>query len=189
MVMEMNVIKIKCPNCGGILSVKLKIQNQEVNIPCPICKIISPLKSYVKVTTQPQYSNKDDETQIGVHAVNDLVGQLKIQGTDLPPFLLKMGRNVIGREAKSSTADIQIPLQTTERSRMSREHLMIDVNKVIGKGIVHHLSLYKANVNETLFNGEKLEAPDRIILKNGDVITLPEAKLVFEIPDEEGTVI
>ena len=187
--METNIVKIKCPNCGGILSVKLKTQNQEVNIPCPICKITSPLKFYVQVTNQLQCSNKDDETQIGLHVVNYVVGQLKIQGTEMSPSQLKMGRNVIGREAKSSTADIQIPQQSTGRSRMSREHLIIDVDKVVGKGIVHHLSLYKAGVNDTFLNNEKLEAPDRFILKDGDVIDLPEAKLVFEIPDEEGTVI
>ena len=185
----MNVIKIKCPNCGGILSVRAKILNPEMNITCKICNIPSPLKSYTQIKEQPQSSNNDDETQLGVRAENFVIGQLKIQGSDLSPFLLKMGRNVIGREAKSSTADIQIAQQSTGRSRMSREHLIIDVDKVVGKGFVHHLSLYKEGVNETFLNTEKLEALDRIILKDGDVITLPEAKLVFEIPDEEGTII
>lgn len=187
--METNVVKIKCPNCGGILVVRAKTLSPEMNITCKICNIPSPLKSYMQIEEQPQLSNKDDVTQLGVCAKNYVIGQLQLQGSELSPFQLKMGRNVIGREAKSSTADIQIPIQTTGRSRMSREHLIIDVDKVMGKGIVHHLFLYKANVNETHLNGEKLEVPDRIILKNGDVITLPEAKLIFEIPDEEGTVI
>lgn len=194
-VMEMNEMKIKCPNCGERLKVKLKTPNMDINIPCPTCKISSPLKSYIKLTEQQQaeehteYPKNEEETIIGTYVVNDIIGQLKVQNTLLSPFPLKMGRNVIGRKAKSSTADIQIPIQIEERSRTSREHLIIDVDKVKGKGIVHYLSLYpKKKINETLLNGEKLSSIDRIPLKSGDIVTLPDVILIFDIPDEEGTV-
>ena len=179
-------IKIKCPNCGARLKVRLNSLNQEISIPCPKCEVPSPLKSYKQVTDAPhpehtEYPDNGEHTQIGKQ-LNDTIGQLKVMDSTLSPFQLKMGRNVVGRKANMSKADIQIPLQAM-KSRMSREHLNVDVDKVSGKGIVHYLSLYKSGVNETLLNEEKLEAPDRIILKHGDVITLPEAKLVFEIPD------
>ena len=179
-------IKIKCPNCGARLKVKLKSLNQEISIPCPICKVPSPLKSYALVKDAPQlehteYPDGGEHTQMGKQ-LNETVGQLKIQDSALSSFQLKMGRNIIGRKANTSKADIQIPLQPI-KSRMSREHLIVDVDKVAGKGIVHYLSLYKSGVNETFLNEEKLEVLDRIILKHGDIITLPEAKLVFEIPD------
>ena len=186
-----DIIAIKCPNCGGRLKVKLKSQNMDMIIPCPICKVPSPLKSYIKVSEQMfEYPDDEEETTIGVCVVNDIIGQLKMQDTLHPAFPLKMGRNVIGRKAKSSTADIQIPLLVEQRSRTSREHLIIDVDKVKGKGLVHHLSLYpKSKMNETLLNGEKLSNADRVILKNNDIITLPDVKLVFEMPDEEETII
>lgn len=190
--METNVLKIKCPNCSGRLTVKLKSPNQDVNIPCPICKVTSPLKSYIKVVGSQQlehteYPSKGDETQIGTLEMNYVVGQLKIQDSPLSSYPLKMGRNIVGRKADSSKADIQIP---DESQRMSREHLIIDVEKVSGKGIVHKLSLYpKKKINETFLNGEKLSSVDCIPLKHGDVITLLENKLIFEIPDVEATII
>lgn len=185
-------MKIKCPNCGARLKVKLNTLNQDIDIPCPICKTTSPLKSYQQVTDVSQlehteYPDCGDNTKTGI-LLNETIGQIKILGSTLSPFQLKMGRNIIGRKANTSKADIQIPLQAT-KSRTSREHLIVDVEKVSGKGLVHYLSLYKSEVNETLLNEEKMEAPDRIILKHADVITLPEAKLVFEIPDVEGTII
>ena len=188
-----NILKLKCPNCGGRLSVKLRTQNPEVNIPCPICKISSSLKSYIQITEQKEQEHteypQEDKTQVGTQVANYVIGQLKVQKSALSPLALKMGRNIIGRKAKSSTADIQIPLLLNGRSRMSREHLIVDVDKVPGRGIIHFLSLYKSGVNDTYLNGVKLSCVDRIILKQGDVITLPEVELVFEIPDEEGTVI
>lgn len=190
-----DVIKIKCPNCGGPLKLKLGFQNMDIAVPCPICKVSSPLKSYMKVSELKQsdnteYPDDDEKTTFGVRVVNGIIGQLKVQDALQPSFPLKMGRNVIGRKAKSSTADIQIPLPVEQRSRTSREHLIIDVDKVKDKGVVHYLSLYpKSKMNETLFNGEKLSNSDRVILKNNDIITLPDVKLVFEIPDEEGTIV
>lgn len=190
-----NITIIKCPNCGKRLRANLRTQNMDVNISCPVCKISSPLKSFEQIIDQQQtehteYPNNEERTQLGPNVVNNIIGQLKVLNTTLSPFPLNMGRNVIGRKAKSSTADIQIPIQIEERSRTSREHLIIDVDKVNGKGIVHYLSLYpKGKMNETLFNGEKLSNADRVILKNNDIITLPDVKLVFEIPDEEGTIV
>ena len=70
---------------------------------------------------------------------------------------------------------------------MSREHLVLEVKKVIGKGFVHYASLYKEKVNETMINNELLEYGDSIVLKSGDKLRLPDATIVFEIPDDEGT--
>ena len=180
----MEVVKIKCPNCGGRLTVKLNSMNPEIMIPCPICKMPSSLKAYKQGT-----NSFGDETHIGISVVNGVVGKLNIQDSSLSPFQLKMGRNVVGRKATTSKADIQIPIQIDGRSRTSREHLVIDVEKVSGKGIVHYLSLYpKEQINETRLNGEALSKVDRVVLKHGDKITLPEAVLVFELPDEEATV-
>ena len=61
------------------------------------------------------------------------------------------------------------------------------MKKVEGKGFVHYVSLYKEKVNETLINGVRLEYGDCVVLKDGDMLRLPEATLVFEIPDGEKT--
>ena len=70
---------------------------------------------------------------------------------------------------------------------MSRNHLVVEVKKVPGKGFVHCVSLYKDKVNETKVNDTQLEYGDCVVLKNGDLLRLPDATLVFEIPDDEKT--
>ena len=112
------------------------------------------------------------------------MGKLKVEDFGVS-FRLKVGRNVIGRKATASTADIQIP--TAGGKHMSREHLVIEVKKVAGKGFVHYASLYKEKVNVTTINDELLEYGDSIVLKSGDKLKLLDVTILFEIPDDEGT--
>lgn len=193
--MGTNVIKIKCPCCGTMLAVKQQPGIENKNVTCPVCKETSPFKFYKPMTAKKSedtiYPDNEEhthyeETDLGV-GMNFTLGQLKIMSSPLSPFRLNVGRNVIGRKASASSADIQLP--TTESKRMSREHLIIEVKKMSGKGLVHYVSLYKQKVNDTFINHERLEFGDCIILKDGDMIKLPDMTVKFEIPDEESTII
>lgn len=193
--METNVIKIKCPCCGTMLAVKHQSGIENKNVTCPVCKETSPFKQYKPMTTKKSedtiYPDNEEhthyeETDLGA-SMNFTLGQLRIVSSPLSPFRLNVGRNVIGRKASASSADIQLP--TTESKRMSREHLIIEVKKRSGKGLVHYVSLYKQKVNDTFINHERLEFGDCIILKDGDMIKLPDMTVKFEIPDEESTII
>ena len=64
---------------------------------------------------------------------------------------------------------------------MSREHLVIEVKDVDGRGTVYQASLYKRNVNPTFINKEQLTFNDCVILHEGDIIDLPDASLKFTI--------
>ena len=197
-----DIIKIKCPYCGAVLSVKNQAGIESKSVTCPICKQKSPFKDFKKIIDKPngdgehtqypgsdgektsyQTSSSDPGTDIGT-GLNFTLGRLKVMPSG-PSFQLKPGKNIIGRRASQSSADFQIPMQTSKR--MSREHLIIEVKKVQGKGFVHYASLCKQKINKTLIGNEQLEYGDCIVLNHGDVIKFPDVNVKFEIPDEEGT--
>ena len=198
---DMNeIIQIKCPFCGAVLSVKNIPDIEKKNVTCPICKQTNRFVNYRLVTPNAdgvakspvnEFHNSkrgydtgsNDATQYG--PMNFTIGKLKLQGTDIS-FQLKPGINEIGRKSKNSEVDFQI--DTGESRRMSRKHLVVEVVKENYKGYVHYVSLSKENVNPTTVNGNPMcYGVDKVILNNGAIIKLPDAELRFEIPDEEAT--
>lgn len=192
-----DIIKIKCPYCGAVLSVKNQAGIESKSVTCPICKQKSPFNDFRKVVDKvnderTQYPREDEKTSYQTsdpptatgQGLNFTLGRLASASLKRP-FQLKPGKNIIGRQASKSIADCQIP--TDPSKRMSREHLIIDVKKVPGKGFVHYASLYKEKENKTFINKVELEYGDCMVLNHGDIIKLPDADVKFEIPDEEGT--
>lgn len=200
------IIQIKCPFDGAVLSVKNQPGIENKNVTCPICKNKYPFSQFRRVTQNPGYedpathypgSNEhatgifdnhtryahDEKTQVG-DLPNFTLGKVSVVGRG-QSFQLRPGRNVIGRKAQKSEADFKI--DTADKRSMSREHIIIDVKKVPGKGFVHYLSLYKEKVNSTYLGNEQLFYGDCIVINHGDIIKLPDATLRFEIPDDEAT--
>lgn len=102
------------------------------------------------------------------------------------PFSLNMGPNIVGRRSNTSNAHIQI--DTRGSKKMSRQHLLINVRTDPMGNIIHECSLYKPNCNDTFINGIRLRYGDRIILKNGCDIKMPDALLRFvtKVPETPG---
>lgn len=96
-------------------------------------------------------------------------------------YALRPGRNVIGRKAQSSKADIQIPCDTNV---MSREHIVIEAKRVPGKGLTHTLSLYKEVKNATSVGSKRLAFGESVELNHGDIIHLPGTDAVFFLPQK-----
>lgn len=195
------IIQIKCPFDGAVLSVKNQPGIETKNVTCPICKHKYPFNQFKRV--RPTFFNEEPDTdypgeeehtgyaydtQSSEHTdlgqMNFTLGKLKIIGTG-KSYQLKTGRNVIGRKGLKSEADFQI--ETGENRSMSREHIVIEVKKIPGKGFVHYISLFKERVNKTFIGNEQLVYGDCIVLAHGDIIRLPDADLKFEIPDDEST--
>lgn len=194
------IIQIKCPFCGAVLSVKNIPDIDKKNVTCPICKQTNRFVNYKPVTPNTDVGKKatgnnafnqkrnyendaNDATQYG--PMNFTIGRLKLHGSDLV-YQLKPGINEIGRMSKNSNVDFQI--DTGESRRMSRKHLVVEVVKENHKGFVHYVSLSKENVNPTTVDGNPMcYGVDKVILNNGAIIKLPDAELRFEIPDEEAT--
>lgn len=194
------IIQIKCPFDGAVLTVRYIPGIETKNVKCPICQHTYLFKDFKRVDKTGVPANRGGIQQGGEEktsyynvenpnsaasddAANFTIGRLK--GKD-QTFQLHIGRNVIGRKGVKSQADFQI--DTIDNKMVSREHLVIEVKKVTAKGFVHYVSLFKEKVNNTYVGSEQLLYGDCIVLRDGDVIRLPGIEIRFEIPDEDGTV-
>lgn len=194
--------KIRCSRCGCVLLIKDNIniaKMQGVNVKCKNCNNVAPFSSYTILPQQMQnepntnYGNaqgveNDDNSVVGNAPKTSTPGRLVIPSLNLV-FNLKIGKNIIGRKAQSSSANFQIPCQ--ERL-MSRDHILIEVKKDETKGYKHILSLNKEHSNPTFINGNRLEYGEKIILCNDNIIKMPyteagRLEIRFEIPDPEKT--
>ena len=199
----MENIKVKCPECGTVLAIKPQPGIESKSIKCPACNEKNmysdflPFRPVVKnmVTALHDDTDEDatcvmsDRQKEQLPPVATAIGMLEIlnrEPSKATLYQLKMGRNVIGRKATASTADFQIPL-LPEQKKMSREHMVIDVEMIPGRGLTHQASLYKEQVNETLVNGVALQYGEKVPLKDQDRIRLPHAELLFTTPDDEKT--
>lgn len=200
------IIKIKCPFDGAVLTIKYVPGIETKSVTCPICKKTYPYTEFKRVSPNVDQSNSatdwkanEEHTQYGGGGHNTYGGEGNTEIGNLPNYTLgkikdinrgisyqlKPGRNVIGRKGAKSESNFQI--DTGDKRSMSREHIVIEVKKVHGKGYVHYLSLYKEKVNSTFIGNEPLTYGDCIVLNHGDLIKLPDANLKFEIPDDEAT--
>ena len=188
-------MNIKCPHCGKLLLIKQQITDFSKIITCPVCKESSALSNFriIEPANQPksdhtQYGPQGGSTEIGGHGAGSqgstTIGTVTVMGTGNEQHKLRLGKNIVGRAWEGNTrTDIQIP--TPGKLRMSREHLVIEVKEVHGKGTVHYASLYKQQVNTTYVNDEQVSYNDCIILKDGDIIHLPDADLKFTIKNNQ----
>lgn len=199
------IIQIKCPFDGAVLSVKNQPGIETKNVTCPICKHKYPFTQFKRVTSTPSnddpdteypggdehtnydgehtHYNGDEKTEIGKQP-NYTLGKVTVIGSG-QSYQLRPGRNVIGRRGQKSEANFQI--DTADKRSMSREHIVIEVKKLPLKGFVHYVSLYKEKVNKTFIGNEPLLYGDCIVLNHGDIIKMPDATLRFDIPDGEET--
>ena len=197
-----DIIKLKCPLDGIVLTIKNEPGIEKRVLTCPVCKRKYPFSQFRMDAQKPAPAagpsaesaggakptggvclhDADDNTDLV--SVNFTLGKVVIPGTVIA-YQLMPGRTIIGRKSASSTANFQI--DTAGKKGMSREHLLIEVTKEPGKGFVHSLSLFKKQTNTTYVNNQPLAYGDSVVLSHGDVIQMPDAVLQFEVPDDEGT--
>ena len=196
--MEQNIIHIKCPLCGAVLSLIDEPGLNEKNMTCPVCKQRSQIKDCKRLpikqqeqtelpTELPDMKRGNEDPQTTVNMGNFTLAKLKVMPNG-PHYLLHTGRNVIGRKHDiGEHADFEIQ---TNSKRMSRQHLVVEVKKVPGKGFVNYVSLCGQKANATFVGNNRLEVGDCLVLNDGDIIQLPDQpdiKVKFEIPDEDRT--
>ncbi len=187
---EPQVIRIKCPWCSAVLSVRMQPGIESKSVNCPVCKHKSPFTQFrrveiaggvVKKHESPVSGNADSESaRRSVDTESDGSTQLPSWDNAVDPYVeilttgevfpLRMGRNIIGRRSSASHANIQI--STSERM-ISREHIVIDVQTSFALGNKYIVSLAKEQVNPTYVGQNLLGYRDAILLNNGDIIRLP----------------
>lgn len=195
--MYKEISRVKCPHCGSVLTIKSHYLNVvgDKKLKCPTCQEISLLSQFVRLSSDNQseesvYKNSPHNSNGSMAHENtvlrerskeqpkneNVIGVLKIKGSN-DIYQLLEGRQIIGRQASSSQAQIQI--NTGDARRLSREHLVIEVQSDVQGGFRHIASLCKEKSNATFINNDKLEFGDRVILRNGDIIRLPDIIMVF----------
>lgn len=200
----MEIKRIQCPVCKAVLEVKNSTGVAERLITCPMCKSQLKVRFHPQAQQEPLEAHtvlggarrESCETQLGSigsektqlgsgSSETQLLGGsspaahrqrtpvLMLNGREYP---LKTGKNVIGRKANSSTANIQI--DTNDRS-MSREHSTIDVTVFSGQDIKAVLRNDK-NKNPTYVNGQVMAPIDAIILSSGCTIKMGQTILTYK---------
>lgn len=199
-------IIIKCPKgCGYETTVDFKEDLLKKPLRCPNCKRSSPFTEWMSVEPVVPEEPIDPEVPvvpeepvgsdgsvaplspvIPVAPSSETLGRVEMLSTGAFCFL-RPGKNIIGREASSSAADIQIP-DVTGKRRMSREHLVIEVNTENGY-TQYYAYLYKPQVATTFVNDVELQYEKKTLLKDGDVIRFYYEALRIHIPaqDEDHT--
>ena len=180
-------ISIICPNCRTKLSIFGILGWQEKLIECPHCKFKAKANVYQSgIAAQGGQGADDDPTQLPEDfrpGQNSVIGVIKVLSTGRC-FQLKEGTNVLGRVAKTGTADLKISTDPF----MSRRHLQVDVVKT-AKGIEHRLVEIDSK-NIIILNGRPIQRGDVLKLKFGDHMVLGRSEVVFDCPtpsDEEAT--
>ncbi|MCM1293247.1 MAG: FHA domain-containing protein [Bacteroides sp.] len=93
------------------------------------------------------------------------------------PIPLRLGRNVIGRAAQTSMADIK--LQTLDMT-ISKQHINIEMS-VKPDGKIKHVLKDLGSTNGTYLNDVRLDVDDESVLEPGNKIRLGHTVLRFEL--------
>lgn len=178
----MGRIFIVCPECQQQLSFNEVPGYQNMVVECPKCHFKANASVYQSGAQARGAQGSDDmPTQLVLPPPTSYsIGQIRVVSTNEIQFL-REGRNVIGRRARTGTADIKISTDMY----MSRRHVMIEVVKK-GNGYEHRLVEINSK-NIVKLNGKPINRGDILILKFGDTMTLGATDIVLESNDEEAT--
>lgn len=169
----MEKVKVKCPNCGVILTIAYSPENAEKHLKCPVCDHIGKMEAY------RVYNGIDkveyDETQINTTPVAAII---KLQDLKTgKEYILHPGHHSIGRKTYQSPSKASIPIETDDLG-ISREHCFIDVIKC-RDGLFHSYISNSSNKNSTYINGDLLMDDDKPALQDGDIISSSSTNLRF----------
>lgn len=125
--------------------------------------------------SQRQMPKDDEKTDLVNLGQKYTIGRLLLPGCT-QPVQLKIGSNIIGRKANSSTATILVD----DPSRMmSRTHFYINVRQSV-TGMFHSFYLTPGAKNPTFLNGNKVDPDDKYFLNDGDRIRIGDVEIKFE---------
>ena len=174
--MTPETVEIVCPRCQVRLSVTNSKHEDVKRIVCPQCGKQMDIRfrrpKSEDGATQLGGVPTGGETQLGGAVVHPMSCHLMLNGKR---YDLQIGRNTIGRKAKTSTADVQLD---TDDLFMSRQHAIINVRRLPNGGITTSIS-NDQNKNATLVNNMELAKADEIVLNDGDQIKMGETIVTF----------
>ena len=186
----MNIIRLTCPNCKSHISVKDVPGIYAKMLTCPICRFSAKVSIFHAgdLNSKAQGHNESDTQIVESNNApkNSDIGQIRVRQTG-QVFSLKIGSQVLGRLAETSSADFKIGNSHYKDEYMSRQHVKIIVVNSNG-GIQHQLEEI-GSTNIIKLNGSEIKRGDKIILKFGDIITLGNTEVVLEKTSTESTIV
>jgi hypothetical protein len=199
----MQTKRIICLKCRAVLDVK-NSQNETVKqITCPSCKTLlqvkfqpqqEPLEAKTFYATPKQPAADSGKTQLGSAGGDTVLGGSASGSTELHTpsqngsvtaklscggkiYPLQDGRNIVGRQATTSEATVQI--ETVDRY-MSRQHCIINVSTLPDGSKKAVLRNYQ-NKNSTTIDGQLIGKGDEIRLTDGNSITMGHTTVTFKL--------
>ena len=171
---------VKCPACGVVLEVKNTMNEAVKIITCPQCGASLRVRFQQQAANEPldarthlAGSGGGYETQLVMGKSTEGKAFIVCEGKQ---YELQEGRNIVGRKAKSSTADIQLDVDDLY---MSRQNAMMNVYKTSGVVTVT-ISCYK-NKNSIIIGKKELLNGDELVLSNGDEFTMGATRMTMKI--------
>ncbi len=179
------VKRICCNSCGITLDVPQRNGEPYRDIHCPNCNHQQRVTfgdslpdekgktvyGGMQGITRQNCSDDNALTQLP-QAVSEHPGALLFKDKKYP---LRLGRNLVGRESKTSNADVQIP---TNDYQMSREHAVINIKRIADGSIRTLIRNYKDNL-VTIVNDLQLETDDEVVLTNGTHLKMGHTLIVY----------
>ena len=187
----MQIKRIQCPQCEVVLDVKNEEEVPEKKVFCPRCSTEllvkfkpkgDPVEAHTYYAKQKKPAADNGETQLGggfntssgvgnnSTASGETYVRLMADGISYP---LREGGNIVGRRTPKNNASVQI---TTDDCTMSRRHILIKITSLPDGNKRVVLSNYE-NKNPTYLNGMQIVDGDRVMLSDGNTITIGRTTL------------
>lgn len=166
-------MKVKCPHegCGTVMTIPDTPGIADRMLTCPVCGYRNKVAVFIAEMNKPA---DEDNTEVCISDTDDSIGALKVEGF---VYALEEGKNIVGRKAASSLADVQ--LEVTD-NYMSRKHVCISVTKK-SDGYQHRIENLNAK-NLMAINGTQIQMGEIVVLNYGDVIRLGKTNVQFVRP-------
>lgn len=175
----MEVKKVKCPTCGVVLEVRnSKVEIFKI-INCPQCGTKLRVRfeqvdnSVVDAKTFIAGMDGGGETIIAKTEPFDLKVFIVCEGKT---YELHDGRNLVGRKASTSLADIQLEVEDRFMSRNNAVVNVIRTSDYFTVSIANH-----QNKNPIKVGTVALLDGDELVLSDGDEITMGTTKMTLKI--------
>lgn len=169
-------IKVRCPGCGITLEVTNSKNEAQKRFACPQCaKNLVVMFDCHEQDGETQLGGKPStyETQVAQPGPQAKSCRLVLGAKD---YDLEIGRNTVGRKARTSTADVQLD---TDDHYISRVHAVINVRRLSNGALKTDISAHDNAKNPTRVNGAVLLTGDAIVLHSGDKIQMGDTTLTY----------
>ena len=170
---------VKCPSCEVVLEVK-NSKNEEVKIiNCPQCgtalRVRFPKQTNEAMDAETHIAGVGRGSETIIANVKNTSGKAVIV-CEGKQYELREGRQIVGRKASTSTADVQLDVSDRYMSRLNAFINVIKAGGQLQVSIANH-----KNQNPIKVGTLQLKPGDEIVLNDGDNFTMGMTTMTLKI--------